>query len=339
MGILLDGASYKEAYTTHDRELGQIDVLKGLGWRIVRLWSMDWWENKTKEVNNILKTISEIEADRDLEKLSETSEMEDTTNAEDAFITSHEDNNDEFEASVKVASASDITKKPNKNTSFEEENYERTEEASINSAPYDANEAIQKEYQEVELYGVITSSEQFLNPANISQIKRLVQKVIDAEAPICDTLLMRRVLQSVGIERAGNRLQKHFDIVYSQMGLKSTINGGRRVLWKPDGIPNDYKQFRVITDKSSKRDAKEVPIEEAANAACYILYEEIALGESDLRKEAARIMGFNRMGRNVVDLFDEAIRYCLKNKRIEYGNMENMKLTDEWADVIRNYLS
>lgn len=37
LGILLDGAGYKTAKTTRDREIAQINVLQGLGWRITRI--------------------------------------------------------------------------------------------------------------------------------------------------------------------------------------------------------------------------------------------------------------------------------------------------------------
>ena len=62
LGILLDGLSYGRAKTTRDREIAQIGVLDGLGWKIMRVWSMDWWDNSKKELDRI---------DEILEKLSE----------------------------------------------------------------------------------------------------------------------------------------------------------------------------------------------------------------------------------------------------------------------------
>ncbi|MBQ8133192.1 MAG: DUF3320 domain-containing protein [Clostridia bacterium] len=60
LGILLDGGSYRAAKTTRDRELAQIDVLKSLGWNIIRIWSMDWWDNSNKEINRILDTVERL---------------------------------------------------------------------------------------------------------------------------------------------------------------------------------------------------------------------------------------------------------------------------------------
>jgi len=59
LGILLDGKSYAEAGTTTSREISQISVLKGFGWNVIRIWSLEWWENPD---NVIAQCIEKIEA-------------------------------------------------------------------------------------------------------------------------------------------------------------------------------------------------------------------------------------------------------------------------------------
>ena len=54
LGIILDGDSYRMASTTKDRELSQISVLQGLGWRLHRIWTMDWWDNSKKEISTVM---------------------------------------------------------------------------------------------------------------------------------------------------------------------------------------------------------------------------------------------------------------------------------------------
>ncbi|MBQ8090271.1 MAG: hypothetical protein IJ233_05975, partial [Pyramidobacter sp.] len=53
LGILLDGETYRDAKTVRDREFAQIGVLKGLGWNIERVWTMDWWDNKKRELTRL----------------------------------------------------------------------------------------------------------------------------------------------------------------------------------------------------------------------------------------------------------------------------------------------
>ncbi len=79
LGILLDGLSYGRSKTTRDRELAQTGILDGLGWKIMRVWSMDWWDNSRKELSRI---------DEELEKLSKG-------NFED-FVSDEDENEPEF---------------------------------------------------------------------------------------------------------------------------------------------------------------------------------------------------------------------------------------------------
>lgn len=57
LGVLLDGESYKQTQNTKDREVAQQKVLSGLGWNLYRMWSMDWWDNKEKELENLIEVL------------------------------------------------------------------------------------------------------------------------------------------------------------------------------------------------------------------------------------------------------------------------------------------
>ncbi len=57
LGILFDGRQYQQAGTSRDRNLLQVSVLISLGWRIHRVWSLDWWENPEKEIEKIKEAI------------------------------------------------------------------------------------------------------------------------------------------------------------------------------------------------------------------------------------------------------------------------------------------
>lgn len=60
LGILLDGDIYAQSKFTRDREISQIDILNGLGWNTIRIWSMDWWNNKNKQILRILDLLNTI---------------------------------------------------------------------------------------------------------------------------------------------------------------------------------------------------------------------------------------------------------------------------------------
>lgn len=74
LGIELDGNNYRDAKSTRDRELGQINVLNNLGWKIVRIWTLDWWENPQKVLNYIKQLLSNKDNTNDDNNSNKSSE-------------------------------------------------------------------------------------------------------------------------------------------------------------------------------------------------------------------------------------------------------------------------
>ena len=54
LGILCDGRTYYETKTTRDREIVQPSVLRMLNWRVMRVYSIDWYENRERTFQQIL---------------------------------------------------------------------------------------------------------------------------------------------------------------------------------------------------------------------------------------------------------------------------------------------
>lgn len=49
LGIEFDGPNYRSAKTARDRDRLRASVLAGLGWRLHRIWSGDWWQEPDRE--------------------------------------------------------------------------------------------------------------------------------------------------------------------------------------------------------------------------------------------------------------------------------------------------
>lgn len=58
LGILLDGKNCKNSATAKDRFVLQPDILTGLGWNIMRVWSLDWLDNSQKVIDNIAEELN-----------------------------------------------------------------------------------------------------------------------------------------------------------------------------------------------------------------------------------------------------------------------------------------
>ena len=61
LGILCDGRNYYETKTTRDREIVQPSVLHALHWHTMRVYSIDWYENRQRVVSQILEELQQAE--------------------------------------------------------------------------------------------------------------------------------------------------------------------------------------------------------------------------------------------------------------------------------------
>lgn len=57
LGIILDGEMYRDTPGMRDREIVRPSVLRGLGWNIVRVWTVDWFQRKDAILSEILSAL------------------------------------------------------------------------------------------------------------------------------------------------------------------------------------------------------------------------------------------------------------------------------------------
>ena len=61
LGVLLDGRSYYSTKTTRDREIVQPSILASLGWTVMRLWTLDWYENPDRAYQRVVEMLHAAE--------------------------------------------------------------------------------------------------------------------------------------------------------------------------------------------------------------------------------------------------------------------------------------
>lgn len=61
LGILIDGSSSGNFATATAREVSQPAILKGLGWKVIKIWSIDWWEDPDKVIRSCIDAINGTE--------------------------------------------------------------------------------------------------------------------------------------------------------------------------------------------------------------------------------------------------------------------------------------
>jgi very-short-patch-repair endonuclease len=62
LAIECDGATYHSSKSSRDRDRLKDEVLNKLGWKVYRIWSVDWYRNRQNEVQKLIKIIKEQQA-------------------------------------------------------------------------------------------------------------------------------------------------------------------------------------------------------------------------------------------------------------------------------------
>ena len=72
LGVECDGATYHRSAVARDRDRLRQEVLEGLGWTIVRVWSTDWVRNPSHQIDRIMKAYQSQLNEAEGKALSET---------------------------------------------------------------------------------------------------------------------------------------------------------------------------------------------------------------------------------------------------------------------------
>ncbi len=63
LGIMLDGETYRMTENTKDREISQINLLeKFRGWKIFRIWALDWWDDREFIIEQLLEELDNLKS-------------------------------------------------------------------------------------------------------------------------------------------------------------------------------------------------------------------------------------------------------------------------------------
>jgi very-short-patch-repair endonuclease len=60
LGVECDGAAYHSAPSVRDRDRLRQEILERLGWRIHRIWSVDWFRNPKRELTRLIDKINSL---------------------------------------------------------------------------------------------------------------------------------------------------------------------------------------------------------------------------------------------------------------------------------------
>jgi hypothetical protein len=109
-----------------------------------------------------------------------------------------------------------------------------------------------------------------------------------------------------------HRVRERIEAAVKRADVRSFRCDDRVFLWPLVQSPAEYQSFRAPGfDERSRRDASDIAPEEVAAAALCVLASQVSLPMSDLIREAARLLGFQRTGQTVDQYIRKGVELLL----------------------------
>ncbi|MDR1087927.1 MAG: DUF4011 domain-containing protein [Coriobacteriales bacterium] len=292
-GILLDGDSYSKARLARDRAITQSQMLESLGWSIHRIWTLDWWANRKRVLENLLEFLEEAKKQ--------------TAEKESEVLVNQNDQASDRTDDVKSAEiqASDMQPTP----IILQREYEPGPTPIIDYS------CLRQEYDRAMLPLTPVSSDDY-QQGHAVEIQKRFEEIITFEAPIQKQLLCNKVRESFGIGRSGRQVQNRSEQILGLIPHRETVRGEDIFIWRTSQDPEVYCLYRVGEIAGSMRSADQLPDEEIIACALDVLQETGEIPKADLIRAMAQRFGYQRVASRITQIFGEAIRKALATGKL-----------------------
>lgn len=354
LGIMLDGESYRQSSNTKDREVAQISVLKGLGWELHRIWTMDWWDNRDKEISKLVHLLDEkkevayqIYLENQVNALEEAEEepvipeeqMENTVpKVEETELETNEEKADEKKCeeevlpdweSVIAAEKHFTCQNPVVVADDVKVAFGKNEIAGvIAQVPSLDLEYFAEKYVSAEIEVTDLSTTDYVKKENQALIIDKMQQIIDVEAPIMYDRLIKKTLRAFNIARSSTQTLEATDKALKKVSVRMNKQAGVKFYWRKDQDPNQYRSYRSEASSGDKRSIDEICQQELKNAVCITLKEQGALDKNSLLKTTIRTMGYARSSTALLAAAERGLKYGRKTGEIVQDAKQRFVLRD-----------
>jgi very-short-patch-repair endonuclease len=331
LAIETDGAAYAGAATARDRDRLRPQMLGQLGWRLHRIWALDWWADPEREVQRAHGAIvAAVAASRQRRASAPPPGKAPSPRpgepAAGAASLGSAPRRRRPAASGAAGSAPPATSPPVAAGSGPTEPLAallggRLAPEAAGSAPIRlARNAIAiGPYMAAAVPAGRRAPEDLFAPRHLGEVGKIIEQVLAAEAPIHLDVLARRVGAYFGIGRLTQRVTDQVRVALAGRGRWGDEDD---IVWRLDQDPAGVPAVRVAGQgASARREIHEVPLAEVAAAARIVVERAVGIATAELVRDAARLLGFSRTTERVVERVATGVRIAAQREliRIEGG--------------------
>ncbi|MBR4404361.1 MAG: DUF3320 domain-containing protein [Clostridiales bacterium] len=333
LGILLDGPVYAQSGTTTSREVSQMSMLKGFGWNIVRIWSLEWWENPDKVFE---KLVAIIENSKKAEEapIEETPEEEPSEGAEAPSETEETAPEDTGKPEPQVTIYG-VT--PEEETDGSDDQAQKKTDDIGSGSP----ELI---YSSADLKPKLMTAAEFCDARNTKVLQGWVASVVEQESPVSADVLAKELIVAAGLNKMTPKLRERCTYLVRSIEKTVKLHFTRQVLdpsadepeeviflWK-DGteVGKVMDNYRIPSEGDKARKACDIPVQEAACAARYLAVSQYGMPYESLIVETAKALGLSRapVDSDNYRLGKKAVDYCVNQELLVMDDDGFVKGTD-----------
>ncbi|GAB3442356.1 hypothetical protein GCM10027396_10320 [Insolitispirillum peregrinum] len=247
-GVECDGATYHRSATARDRDKLREQVLRGLGWDIVRIWSTDWWvdmEGALATAHERLLTLQEkARAGRAEAAAREEAAARAAADAEAAMQESEETSQPVSDTGVVPAGEPSVSRRTADDL-FQGRDFVLAPTLARRVTDYPAVLPAPQSLQNFDPLTAVPAvrPDAFFDPGYTSTLLAMMQAVIDAEAPVRGDVLARRIARAHGWAKTGSRILERVMAVAAG-SFTLAIEGDHIFVWPQGADTSHCPHFR-----------------------------------------------------------------------------------------------
>ena len=294
-GVECDGATYHSAATARDRDKVREQVLTGLGWKILRVWSTDWWFDAPGCAARL---------DEQLNELLEASRAKQTASVAEPEVaeTGPRDIGHQIESLEEIRDEAVATFEPEpelmrgNSGSFDEVTVAPNTPAHSASA-----ETARASYRITDLSGFSANPDRFYAFTYRDTLQAMVDAVMHTESPLRTDILCQRIARAHGWQRTGQRIRDQ--IAMHLQDFDRTLESGAEFIWNKGAIVSVHPHRRPATE-DARRSIADMPL---AELVAVVQDSPGLLDMPDPARDLARVLGVERLAAASRERLDEAL--------------------------------
>ncbi len=294
--IVIDGVQYSNTPTVRDKVIVQPSMLSRLKWSVIRVWTLEWFKNKQNVLTEIKSKLDEL-----INKENDKNDIESPLLVEaneKSVIIGENQKNDENNAE-KLSLKNNI--KNEAIEGFKIEYIKPKEKEKIYYKAYNVEESMY-------------SKESFYETTSLSKIARLMNEIIQYEAPIVEEDLFRRVMSAWGISTLGAKVKEILKDAASRTKSFLILDDDKNTYWRSREEFENGVTCRAYKD--DKRKFNYIPDDEIIATIIEVLKDQISLNPINLCKEVFKIHGYTSLGQEAQNTVLACAEYLVNQEKL-----------------------